>query len=338
MRGGPAPWIQAVIEWSGTSATWTLTDTGSSTVLYTGPLLRYDMTTHPETIYRLMLADDSGNTQAFAYVAPPISAPVDLIATTATTAPDPPVEPDTEVWLKWMPLLGATNYEVLLDDTEFLTSTEPRLFLDDLEPDRTYAAQIRAYIDTATSLWSPLIYFTTERTAVADADEYEYEPAESRTFNDIQGWLPNGSMLVHGSGEPFGNENGVHTTVFRYSADSLASLRQLAGVRIVSAEVSLTRTLGYSDPRMVLSHWLLHNMSDFNAPPVMMPPAMGIDGGSAALGQQVWAQIPVGWVEAMISGVAAGLAWGGVTGRYMLAAPLSDPVLPRNGTLRITVG
>ena len=81
VRGGIAPWVDTVVEWQGVSAVWTLTDIATSAVLYTGPELRYDMVSTPETIYHLRLADDTGNMQVMSYVSPPISAPVELVAT-----------------------------------------------------------------------------------------------------------------------------------------------------------------------------------------------------------------------------------------------------------------
>jgi len=94
-----------------------------------------------------------------------------------------------------------------------------------------------------------------------------------------------------------------------------------------------------SDPRMVMSHWLLHNMSDIPAgAPYFITPAMGVDSGQLALGQQAWMSIPTGWIDLIIAGNAKGFGWGGVTDRYMLAPHISDPTIPMNGTMRITVG
>jgi hypothetical protein len=340
IRGGFAPWVDTVIEWTGSSAAWTLTDTDTATVLYTGPLLRYDMTSAPETIYRLRLADDTGNIQNLVYVSPPISAPVNL------TAID--IE-DTSVVLTWTAVEAATAYELLVDGVSNNVlpppvnpdpdlQQEPSLALADLETDRTYSAQIRAYMDATASLWSPLIYYTTDRTTKAESTDYEYLPYLARVRSPT-GWYADGHQLVHGSGEEFGDPSGVHTTVFLYSAEELAAMRELAGVRVLSAEVSMTRFATLSDPRMVLSHWLLHDMSAIpSGAPTFVAPAMGVDSGQVALGQQAWMPLPTGWIESIIAGTAQGIGWGGVTGRYMLSPHISDPTEPRNGTLRITVG
>lgn len=340
VRGGTAPWVDTVIEWQGVATTWTLTNTATSTVLYTGPLTRYQMVSVPETIYFLRLSDGAGAIQDIAYVSPPISAPVELVAKDVT---------DTSATLAWVAVEGATAYEVLVDETSYNVlpppppvdegdPTYPNLALGNLEPDRTYSAQNRAFMDTTGSLWSPVIYFTTERTTVAEASQYEYPPSVARTYNP-SGWLPDGNQLIHGSGADFGNVAGIHTTVFLYSADSLRSLRELAGVRVLTAQVSITRFPAESDPRMVMSHWLLHDMDVIPAgAPTFVAPAMGVDSGQVALSQQAWMSIPTGWIDSMIAGTAEGFGWGGVAGRYMLAHPISDPIRPANGTLRITVG
>lgn len=342
VRGGIAPWIQAVVEWKGESDNWRLTNTVTQELLYFGTATRYDMLTVPETVYRLELEDDFGTKQPFSYVSPPISAPVEIVVKDIT---------NTSAVLEWMTLAGVDTYEVMIDDTSqevYAPSAgeNPSLALADLIPDRTYAVKIRAFMSTTASLWSPVIHFTTSRTTVVEASTYEYEPSAARTWNP-SGWLPDGSQLIHGSGELFNNPAGIHTTVFFYSAETLASIRELAGVRVLTAEISITRISSYSDPRMVLSHWLLHNMPDVPAgSPVFLEPAMGLDSGTAALGQQVWMSIPTGWIDALLtettpgSGIylAAGFGWGGVTNRYMLAEPLSDETRPKNGTLQITVG
>lgn len=341
MRGaGAAPWVNAVVEWTGTSATWTLTNTGTSQVLYTGPDLKYDMAVLPETIYHLSLSDDTNHTQPFAYVSPPISAPVDLTAIDIT---------DTSALLTWLEVEAADQYEVIVDDVSYNVlpppppvdpeeePEQPSLALGGLIPDRTYEAQSRAYIDTTASLLSPLYHFTTDPTTVAEASVYEYEPVAARVWGK-SGWLPDGSALYHGDGVFWSNTNGIHTTVFMYSNDTLTSLHELQGVRVVSVQVSISRFSALSDPRMVLSHWLLHDMDAIGTvAPVFIAPAMGIDSGSVALDEQAWMSLPTGWGDALINDEATGIGWGGITGRYMIGPHISDPIRPMNGTLRITV-
>lgn len=335
VRGGAAPWVDTVIEWTGLSALWTLEDiTASPVILYQGTELRFDLSSTPETIYRLRLTDDSAHVVTLAYVTPPISAPVELNAHDIT---------DTSAILSWVKVEAATQYEIEFDgvsqtiDAPQDPLTAPSLPLDALIPDRTYSARVRAYMTTTNSLWSVLIYFTTDKTYAAEATTYEYEPSQALVYTPY-GWLPDGSPLYHGGGEQWGNMWGTNTTVFMYSDLTLASLRSLEGVRVLSAQVSITRFAAASDPRMVLNHWLLHDMAVPTTPPEWIGDGMGIDSGSVALGQQAWMSIPTGWVDAMIASSACGFGWGGVTGRYMVAQHISDPIRPRNGTLRITVG
>lgn len=328
IRGGTAPWIQAVVEWTGDSATWRLVNTTTQTLLYYGANRRYDMATTPETIYHLDLADDIGTHQPFAYVAPPISAPVSLQIINIT---------DASATLVWNASPGATSYVVTVDG-EPTTVTAPTLSLTGLEQERSYSVTLQAIMGTAKSLVSPVQYFTTLPTTIAEASQYEYVPETARTYR-AGGWTSDADPLIHGSGEPWGNTNGIHTTVFVYSADTLSQMHALAGVRVESMEVSISRLAVPSDARMVLSHWLLHNMTEIPAgAPSFIAPGMGLDSGSLALGQQAWMPLPVGWADALINGSAAGIAWGGVTGRYMIGQPLTEPLAPANGTLRITVG
>jgi hypothetical protein len=340
VRGGVAPWVDTVIEWQGSSTTWTLTETTGPTTLYTGTALRFDMTTLPETIYWFKLADDTGHSVTAAYVTPPISAPVDLQAVDISSK---------TATLKWLAVESATQYEVLVDETSVNVLpppppvneedvSYPTLPLSGLNQDQTYSAQARAFLDTTSSLWSPTIYFTTDLANDVEASEYYYEPSQAQTWNP-NGWLADGTPLIHGDGTDYADLNGIHTTVFIYSADTLRAIRELKGANVLSAQVSLTRSVSFSDPRMAMSHWLLHNMTAIPAvAPTFVGSAQGVDSGQVALGQQSWIPLPTGWADAIINGTAAGVAWGGVAGRYMHAAPLANPVVPINGTLLITVG
>lgn len=334
MRGGVAPWVEAAVEWTGVSTTWTLTNLDTQTVLYTGPGTYYLMATQPELIYRMQLADDTGNTAEWGYVAPPISAPVDLQVTDITFQ---------SALVTWLEVKQADRYNVLVDDVSHTVlapapGTAPSLALGGLLPDRTYGVQVQAYMGDKQSLISPLYHFTTQRVYTAEASIYEYEPSSARVWR-AAGWLDDGAALIHGDGAQWGNSDGIHTTVFLYSPETLAQMRELAGVRVLTVQVSLSRFTGMSDPRMVLSHWLLHNMTSLPAgAPTFVGAGMGVDSGSVALGEQTWISLPTGWADEIINGNATGFGWGGVAGRYMLAQHINDPIRPRNGTLRITVG
>ena len=203
---------------------------------------------------------------------------------------------------------AATEYEVLVDDFAHIVLPPPppdleadppersslrRLMLVRLTPDRSYSAQARAFMESATSLWSPVIYFTTERTNFAEASQYEYPAAVARTYN-ASGWLPDGADLVHGSGEAVRKQRRhPHHGLPVLRRQPRHRIRELAGVQVLTAQVSITRYSSYSDPRMVMSHWLLHDMAAIPAgAPTFVAPAMGVDSGQVALAQQAWMSIP----------------------------------------------
>jgi hypothetical protein len=152
------------------------------------------------------------------------------------------------------------------------------------------------------------------------------------------GWRSRGTPAVHGSGAQFGDSTGINTTLFFFSADDRAAMASLAASELSEIRVFISRFEEVGDPRMIMSHWWLHG---YASPPPGAPTLMGdgVDVGTLMLGEEDWFVLPAEWARKIVSGEAAGIAWGGVGERYMLASRPEDQqsTAARNGSLRIMV-
>ena len=360
-RGGINPWRNCVVEWTGTSDTWVLTDSKTAAVLFSGPEFRADLAVTPEKVYYFTITGDDGLASSTTWVSSPIATPRDLTFANLTA---------TSASVLWQPVTGADHYELRDSATDevLANSSSPSAELSGLEVETEYSVKVRAIIGSFASTWSQSASFTTLRTGAAVAGVYEFAPYASGTWSQINGWLPWRSLCKHGDGRLFGDGDGICYTEFYYPDEWFingegfqpGAFKQLDGAQIIEFSIYLRRFRDGSDPRAMLSHWFTHRRmapgveadSRWTAetwpPGFPIIPEPGIDSGLLLLGDSGWIDLPISWAKYMCALDAEvqvqGIVWGGVGDRYQTAAipygendELNDDEDPANGTLRIVV-
>lgn len=236
------------------------------------------------------------------------------------------------VGLSWDAVADATSYDVVNTRTGLVAATTTTAaVLVAVKPSTYYVWAVRARVGSASSGYSAPVYVTSGAAPAPASGTYVTRARSAVTYaygsaNLAPGWRPEAEGIHHGSVDDRGPQIGL----FFYPE----TFGQLAGGRVVKLEAYLSRVAGLGDSGQTACRFRLHDMTGQPAG----EPALDalIDTGALAPGESAWIELPADWGQRLVSGSAAGIGFGGTSGRYIFARPLA--AVPDQGALRLTLG